>query len=572
MTTRSEDVAGSDEPPSLQARLERADPHDRDVVVRDTADGPESVRPDLGDPVRLFLHLEASRRFHRDTGLGRVFHPGSLSLRENLADDSLHVVVHRDRISAHVDRVSPLRLRPAGMPRYSLRRAAAHNLAGMAKDAMRLLRGRQGDHRSALDCRWGWDPSAAAGNPGDLLDPSLSAWSLHVEVRVAGVLDEARLRRALGQVFAGRPADHDALLVVHCPDETALDASRSQLQAAPVPLSQWPPVRALLARRGSGDVLVLNINHAASDGFGAVQIVRSIAQAYAGEGVTDPSLNFLALTDLPVQPSSSSISPVRAWTRLALERLRDRLSRPVSLAADGAVDDPGVGFHLLQLSGEDTRRIVDADRPGTSRNILLAALHLAIGEWNLGHGAPSHRVGVLVQVNLRPPQWRDETIGNFSVTARVSTSRRHRVGPASALQEITGQTTRNKRTRSGIALIAALDRNGLLPLWAKQSRVVLQPLTLNRLIDTAMLSNLGSLEGAPSFGAGAGDTVGMWFSSPSRAPLGMCVGAVTVDGRLHLVVRYPHRLFGPDAAQEFGESYLSQIFRVAETRGQRSPL
>jgi NRPS condensation-like uncharacterized protein len=552
--------------------VELARPQYHHASAVGTTDGHGSAGLDFGDPVRLFLHLEASRRFHRDTGLGRVFHPGSLSLRENLAHDSLHVVVHRDRISAHVDRVSPLRLRPAGTPRYSVRRAAAHNLAGMAKDAMRLLRGRQGDHRSALDCRWGREPSVAPGNPGDLLDPSLSAWSLHVEVRVTGAFDEGRLRRAFGQVFAGRPADHDALLVLDCPDELRLDAARSQLQAAPVPLSEWPPVRALLARRGDGDVLVFNINHAASDGFGAVQIVRSIARAYAGEGDGDPSLKFLALMDLPVQPSSSSISPWRAWNRSTLERLRDRLARPAPLAADGPRDDPGVGFHLVQLTAEDTRRIVDADRPGTSRNVVLAALHLAIGEWNLRHETPAHRVGVLVQVNLRPPQWHNETIGNFSVTARVSTSRRHRVGPASALQEITGQTTRNQRTRSGIALIAALDRNGLLPLWAKQSRVVLQPLTLNRLIDTAMLSNLGSLEEAPSFGAGAGETVGMWFSSPSRAPLGLCVAAVTVDGRLHLVVRYPHRLFGPAAAQAFGESFLSQIFRVAETRGQRSRL
>lgn len=567
MTNRSEGVAGSDEPPSLQARLELAKPQYQDASALGTTDGHGSVGPDLGDPVQLFLHLEASRRFHRDTGLGRIFHPGSLSLRENLANDSLHIVVHRDRISAHVDRVSPLRLRPAGMPGYSLRRAAAHNLAGMAKDAMRLLRGRQGDHRSALDCRWGWDPSSAPGNPGDLLDPSLSAWSLHVEVRVAGMFDEARLRRALGRVFAGRPPDHDALLVVDCPDERRLDAARSQLQAAPVPLSDWPPVRVLLARRRGGDVLVLNINHAVSDGFGAVTIVRSIARVYAGEGDGDPSLNFVALMDLPVQPTSSAISPWRAWNRLALERLRDKLARPAPLAADSPADDTGVGFHLVQLSAEDTRLIVDADRPGTSRNVLLAALHLAIGDWNLRHGTPSHRIGVLVQVNLRPPGWYDETIGNFSVTARVSTSRRHRVGPASALQEITGQTTRNKRTRSGIALISALDRNGLLPLWAKQSRVVLQPLTLNRLIDTAMLSNLGSLEEAPSFGAGPGETVGMWLSSPSRAPLGMCVGAATVDGRLHLVVRYPHRLFGPAAARAFGESFLKQIFRVAETRG-----
>ena len=207
--------------------------------------------------------------------------------------------------------------------------------------------------------------------------------------------------------------------------------------------------------------------------------------------------------------------------------------------------------------------MVDRSRPGRSRNILLAALHLAIGEWNLEHGTPGHRIGVLVQVNLRPPGWHDETIGNFSVTARVSTSRRHRADHATALEAITSQTTRNKRTRSGIALIAGLDRSGLLPLWAKQSRVVLQPLTSNRRIDAAMLSNLGLLDQPPSFGADAGETVDVWFSAPSRAPQSLCIGAVTVSGRLHLVFRYPRRVFGHEAARRFADCYVTQLLGVA---------
>ncbi len=131
---------------------------------------------------------------------------------------------------------------------------------------------------------------------------------------------------------------------------------------------------------------------------------------------------------------------------------------------------------------------------------------------------------------------------------------------------MTARTTRNKRTRTGVALIAALDRTGLLPLWAKQSLVVLQPLTGNRLVDTAMLAHLGWLQRAPDFGPDAGDTLEVWFSVPARARLALCVGTVTLGGRLHLTFRYPRQLFSPDAARRFADCYLANLRFVAAAR------
>ena len=149
----------------------------------------------------------------------------------------------------------------------------------------------------------------------------------------------------------------------------------------------------------------------------------------------------------------------------------------------------------------------------------------------------------------------------------MSTSRRHRAGPASALRSITAQTSRNKGTRTGIALIAALERTGLLALWAKQSVVVLQPLTRNRDLDTALLANLGWLEQAPTFGPEAGETTEVWFSAPARSPLSLCVGIVAVDGRPRLTLRYPHRLFSADAARRFADCYVAQLRAVAAHDG-----
>jgi NRPS condensation-like uncharacterized protein len=526
--------------------------------------GTSAPPPTIADPVAFFRRLATSGRFHRDSGFGRIYHPGSLSLRENSPTDSLHVVIHGDHISAHVDRVSPLGARPDEPTRYSVTRAAAHNVVGAAQDVVRLLRGRKGDHRSHLDCAWTWEGHEHVPDPTHLLDPC--AWSVHLEVRVAGTLDEATMRKALDTVVGHQPAEHDPFDVVECADDEAVEGTRMELLREPVAMSEWPPLRARLVHRPGGDVLLLNVNHAAADGFSAVRVLQSIADAYAGTGTSGPPLEFLATTDLPVRPASAPVSAVEAWYRIAVERVRDLLANPARIAPEQPVDEPGYGFHFVQLSVADTRRVANVHRQGTARNVLLAGLHLAIGEWNLDHGTPGRRIGVLVPVDLRPAEWRHEVIGNFSVTARVSTSRRHRSGARAALKAITAQKTRNKRFRTGVALLAALDRNGLLPLWAKQSLVVLQPLTRNREVDTAILANAGWLTEAPSFGPEAGETTDVWFSLPARAPHSLCIGAVIVAGRLQLTFRYPRRLFGPDAAERFAASYVDHILAVAERR------
>jgi NRPS condensation-like uncharacterized protein len=538
---------------SLQSKLQGPD-----------AGPPAATSPTIADPVAFLRRLVAHGRFHRDGGLGRIYHPGSVSLRENAPNDSLHIVVHDDHISAHVDRVSPLDDRPAERTRYRIGRAALHNVVGAGHDLVRLLRGRKGDHRSHLDCEWVWDAYEPVPDPADLLDPC--AWSVHVEARVAGALDDTRMGKALDAVLGHRPYEQDPLSVVECADDAALDAERRAVLAEPVAMGEWPPVLVRLAHHPAGDVLLVNVSHGAADGFSAVRVLQAVAQAYAGGCATGPPLDFLAVNDLPVRPASAPVSALEAWYRTVVERVRDLLANPARISAEGAVDEAGHGFHFVQLSVADTRRVANVHRQGTARNVLLAGLHLAIGEWNLDHGTPGRRIGVLVPVDLRPPAWRDELIGNFSVTARVSTSRRHRSGARAALKAITAQKTRNKRFRTGVALLAALERNDLLPLWAKQSLVVLQPLTRNRELDTAFLANVGWLDEAPAFGAEAGETTDVWFSLPARAPQSLCIGAIIVGGKLHLTFRYPRRLFGPDAARRFAAFYVEHILAVAERR------
>ena len=104
-----------------------------------------------GDPVALVDHLEESERFHRDSVVGRILHPGTISFRERVAENSMHIVIVGNQVSVHVDRYAPLAISGRGA-RYSLWRATAHNLAHLAEDVVRLLTGTRGAHRCQLEC------------------------------------------------------------------------------------------------------------------------------------------------------------------------------------------------------------------------------------------------------------------------------------------------------------------------------------------------------------------------------------------------------------------------------------
>ncbi len=106
--------------------------------------------------------LDHSDRFHRDTNVGRIFHPGTISFREISSTDSLHIVIDGNRLSAHVDRISPLKCRNDGSTFYSWTRVVAHNLSGMRGDLAWLLRRRNPNRRASVYLEVVWvdeDPS-----------------------------------------------------------------------------------------------------------------------------------------------------------------------------------------------------------------------------------------------------------------------------------------------------------------------------------------------------------------------------------------------------------------------------
>ncbi len=404
---------------------------------------------------------------------------------------------------------------------------------------------------------------------------------------VEGRLDDARLRTAVVAAMARHPlararrapfhwSDHqfqwqidtttdaEPFIVVDCDDDRDLTEARNALLSVSVPLAGSPPLRVLLAHHPAGDVVIINANHAATDGFGAVRFLRSVARAYAGAEDAVPDLDLLGARNLTAGLADAPLA-TRVRRELALvEKLRDLVSPPARIAVDGGNDEDGYGINLVSLSEVETEAVTGLVHPGTVDDLLVAALCVAVAGWNAEHRVRCGRVGVLVPANLRPEQWSDEMVGNFTLPARVS-ARPEAAGPAAILATVTAQTGRKKRTGLGTAVCEALGASPLLPLWAKQALVPLLAATGNRLVDTAVCSSLGRLDEALSFGPEAGEASSVHFTAPARMPGGVSVGSVISGGRLHLAFRHRHPQFDDAAARRFVDRYLGALADLADT-------
>ncbi len=435
----------------------------------------------------------------------------------------------------------------------------------------------------------GIDGAAAGSNPEAVrrpfsaldeasyhLDSVSEPWSVHLEVRLSGTVIEDRLRQAAGVALAKEPriraraiiarqrrsgceweitpaTEVDPLDVVICSDDDALQTARADLQSLAVSLLTSPPLRIRLARHRRGDVVMLNLHHAAGDGIAALGLLRSIAQAYAGKPDPVPQ----------TPPEKMGIpAPSGRWAQLraVVGELRQAAPRSVHLVPSGGEDRPGYGLHHLVLDiAQSAALTARADAGTTVNDLLLAGLHLALDSWNSEHGGAPGRVSVLMPVNLRPKSRWYEAFGNFTFMVPVVTHPKDRGDPTGTVKTISRRTRRIKDERTPAAAVRLLDVLQHLPLPAK--RRLARLVASERVMPTAILSNLGRLDACLDFGpALRADEV--WFSPPVRMPMGLAVGAVTAGARLHLVFRYRHPLFGPAEVTRFVDRYLAALGQV----------
>jgi NRPS condensation-like uncharacterized protein len=418
-----------------------------------------------------------------------------------------------------------------------------------------------------------------------VLDRPDEPWTIQVEAWTARPLDADRVRAAVRAAIGRHPMararqapwgpaqwtlaweipdepDLDPLGVVAAGDDEALSEARARLYGRAIPLDESPPLRAWLVRHPGGDGILLSVSHAAADGLGSLRMLASIVRAYGGARDPVPDVDPLAVRELQALFAARGlVERGRAVAGFLAELGRGK----ARVAPHGGSPCDGYGFHHERLTVDETAAL-DSGRPrgATVNDHLVAALHLTIGEWNAEHRGPSGRFGVMVPVNLRPPERRHEIVGNFSSFVSVVTTPADRTEPARALAAVRAQTRRIRQGDGREALIDFLTGVVRPPAWLRQLLAVSLRPGIERGLDTAVLSNLGRLDDPPAFGSGVGDATAVWFSPPAPLPLGLSIGAVTTAHRLHLVFRYRHALLGPAAAGRFASSYRAALRRLAD--------
>jgi NRPS condensation-like uncharacterized protein len=413
------------------------------------------------------------------------------------------------------------------------------------------------------------------------LDREKEPWTVHYEVQLGAHLDPARLAGAVAMATRRHPMararlmswrfqDHSydweiadgldelPLTVVACRDDASLEQERERLFGASPSLVTAPPFAIVLAQRVDGDSLMLNLHHAAGDGISAERFMLSILRAYAGEDDPVPAIDPLEVHDVRDLAAARSATERRARRRALVAGAGRPFVPTARIALDGGDDRPGYGFETFALSAEESRAVFTGHPHCTTVNdVLLAALAVTIGRWNASHGRPERPIALSMPVNLRPAEWRAEIFSNFASWVTVWIRPAQDEDLSSVIRRVGMRTKVIKRDRIGGVAVDLLRFPGELMIAAKRWLQYTKAFTSDAVVDTASLSNLGTVPSLPPLFDTAGTAV--WFSPPSQMPLGLGVGALTLGGRLLVTLRYRHAQFDRDAAARFAGLFRSVL-------------
>lgn len=412
------------------------------------------------------------------------------------------------------------------------------------------------------------------------LERAMAPWNIQFELASHDPLDPDRLAEAVERAAQHHPmaavrcardgdgrthwvVDDDPAVEVTRVGDTPVDEFRTRFYGERLDLSTAPPFRVALARGaapgdGDGDRVLFCTSHVPMDGVGTLRLVRSVCRAYRDDSLVDP---------LEVSTARRRYAAYGDSTRGTVRRAGETLSRlvtalrdpPVRLAREGGADDPRWGFHHRHLDPALVTRLTEGRPAGVSVNdALLAALHRTVASWNAAHDQPTDRVSLMVPVNARPRSSFYEGVGMFAPFVSVATDRTDRRDQTRTLAAVRRQTRRVRSHDSAAWVTDVLDLLGpALPTVVGRGVPWLLDRTDYRLVDTAVLSNLGRLPSLPGFTADA--PAGVWFSPPTVMPMGVGIGVATHDGAMRLAVRYAFEQFDAAGVERFVDRYVERL-------------
>lgn len=398
-----------------------------------------------------------------------------------------------------------------------------------------------------------------------------------IEVRLPGVLDPGRLRKAFTEALRRHPrilvreapgpwyrrryewelTDGPDREVVHFtpPGRHALRDARTRALTHAPPLSASPPVRLdVVSGEGEvgaeggegGTVLLLTIHHTALDGPACLRVLATAAELYGGRD-NAPAAPPVRAPDAP-QGTPDTPSP---W------------ARPARVARGTPESSPGNGLLVTELPLPHRPK----GSPYTVNDQLMVATALTLAHWNREQGAARRPLRITMPVDDRP---RDATmpIGNGTRLVEVPF----------APEELEGADLREllRRTASRTRALKSLPRpqlgHGAALLTAPWAPVACRAaLTrgLRRAVapwtSTTLLSNIGRIPYALDFGEEAGRARAVWFAAPARMPRGLTFTTASTAGRLHLALRWSRALLGQDDGEHLHDLFEHYLHTTEAT-------
>jgi NRPS condensation-like uncharacterized protein len=289
---------------------------------------------------------------------------------------------------------------------------------------------------------WPAAPFTVADELSSYYDTPAEPNNVHVEVRLAGHLGEAALRRAAHDVLTARPRararlvpgrrwrrpaweypqqpDAAVLMRADWSDERELGQLREQFLAEAPPLRSSPPLRLLLAAGPQQDCVILKAHHAALDGLSCLHLLQDVALSYRGQpvapeperaGSLDAAGTESARPSKPAAPASESATspaprsgrrrPGLMWPAVRLPRRAARIA-----SEQAATRSPG---------GSAAASSAAALPPGHAVPPLPAApCTTAGGQRRAGYGV------VLVRTEVpEPAAWPGATVNDVLITALI---------------------------------------------------------------------------------------------------------------------------------------------------------
>jgi|GEM_PF-3016729 len=413
------------------------------------------------------------------------------------------------------------------------------------------------------------------------LDKPGSPLNLHLEVCVRPSLHAHKLRAAIttaahihpmAQVSLAPYSHRDnqffwryhteleniPLTVKECTNNDELALLRNEFYSAAIPLLEAPAFRCLLVHCGAEEShLLLKMSNVLSDSYGANQFLMSILRAYAGVSESYDHQQFLtarrASYSADIERNSERLKAVGTL----LGALDTALKPPSKIAATGNGNATGIGVIPILFSPEQTQQLMakNANDAQLSHRII-AALNLAIANWNDAHQQNTGRISLMRTFNTREHEWQESIASNLSIWVNINSQAKDRQNAEHLLHNIQQQVDGFREHGVINLLVEIAHEIRALPAWLRQVLPGLLPVTGGRLLSTAVTGSLHTIA-APQL---PGLTVSQWwFSPPCRFPTGLAIGSTEYNQHLHLCLRYHQQQFNERDAWAFAETLLDQL-------------